>query len=388
MCERIYTNRKREAFMENEKIWLSTPTMHGEEQEFIKEAFDTNWVAPLGKNVTEFENEMARFVGVKAAAAMTAGTHTLHLAVKLAGIKTGDIVICSDLTFAATVNPVSYENGTQVFVDSERDTWNMDPDALKTALEKYKERVKAVVLVHLYGTPSKIDEIKALCDEYGVIFIEDAAESLSATYKGKQTGSFGKYGAISFNGNKIITTSGGGMFLSDDEDAVQRVRFFSTQAREPFPWYQHEEIGYNYRMSNIVAGIGRGQLLHIEEHRELKESIYLRYKEGFKDLPVTMNPYEDCSVPNFWLSCMLINEDAMDKVNPDKIRLALEKENIEARPIWKPMHMQPVYKDNDFITAGDNVGEDIFRRGLCLPSDIKMTKEQQQRVINIIKGLF
>lgn len=388
MCERIYTNRKREAFMENERIWLSTPTMHGEEQVFIKEAFDTNWVAPLGKNVTEFENEMVHFVGVKAAAAMTAGTHALHLAVKLAGIKTGDIVVCSDLTFAATVNPVSYENGTQVFVDSERDTWNMDPDALKIALEKYKDRVKAVVLVHLYGTPSKIDEIKALCDEYGVILIEDAAESLSATYKGKQTGSFGKYAAISFNGNKIITTSGGGMFLSDDEAAVQRVRFFSTQARETFPWYQHEEIGYNYRMSNIVAGIGRGQLLHIEEHRKLKEDIYLRYKEGFKDLPVTMNPYEDCSVPNFWLSCMLINEDAMDKVNPEKIRLALEKENIEARPIWKPMHMQPVYRDNDFITAGDNVGEDIFRRGLCLPSDIKMTKAQQQKVIDIIKGLF
>ncbi|MBQ6937646.1 MAG: aminotransferase class I/II-fold pyridoxal phosphate-dependent enzyme [Clostridia bacterium] len=374
--------------MENERIWLSTPTMHGEEQVFIKEAFDTNWVAPLGKNVTEFENEMAHFVGVKAAAAMTAGTHALHLAVKLAGIKTDDIVICSDLTFAATVNPVSYENGTQVFVDSERDTWNMNPCALKIALEKYKDRVKAVVLVHLYGTPSKIDEIKALCDEYGVILIEDAAESLSATYKGKQTGSFGKYGAISFNGNKIITTSGGGMFLSDDEDAVQRVRFFSTQARESFPWYQHEEIGYNYRMSNIVAGIGRGQLLHIEEHRKLKENIYLRYKEGFKDLPVTMNPYEKCSVPNFWLSCMLINEDAMDNVNPEKIRLALEKENIEARPIWKPMHMQPVYKDNDFITNDDNVGEDIFRRGLCLPSDIKMTKAQQQKVIDIIKGLF
>lgn len=374
--------------MENEKIWLSSPTMHGEEQEFIKEAFDTNWVAPLGKNVTEFENEMARFVGVKGAAAMTAGTHSLHLAVKLAGIKTGDIVICSDLTFAATVNPVSYENGTQVFVDSERDTWNMDPDALRIALEKYKDRVKAVVLVHLYGTPSKIDEIKALCDEYGVILIEDAAESLSATYKGKQTGSFGKYGAISFNGNKIITTSGGGMFLSDDEAAVQRVRFFSTQARETFPWYQHEKIGYNYRMSNIVAGIGRGQLLHIEEHRKLKEDIYLRYKEGFKDLPVTMNPYENCSVPNFWLSCMLIDEAAMEKVTPEKIRLALEKENIEARPIWKPMHMQPVYEDNDFITAGDNVGEDIFRRGLCLPSDIKMTEEQQQKVIDIIKELF
>ena len=371
-----------------EKIWLSSPTMHGEEQLFVKEAFDTNWVAPLGKNVTEFENEMASFIGVKAAAAMTAGTHALHLAVKLAGVKNGDIVICSDLTFAATVNPVSYENGTQVFVDSERDTWNMDPVALKIALEKYKGKVKAAMLVHLYGTPSKIDEIKALCDEYGVILIEDAAESLSATYKGKQTGSFGKYAAVSFNGNKIITTSGGGMFLSDDEDAVQRVRFFSTQAREQAPWYQHEYIGYNYRMSNVVAGIGRGQMLHLEEHRKLKEEIYLRYKEGLKGLPVSMNPYEDCSVPNFWLSCMLIDEDAMAKNNPEKIRLALEKENIEARPIWKPMHMQPVYQGYDFITAGDNVGEDIFRRGLCLPSDIKMTQTQQQKVIDIIKGLF
>ncbi len=371
-----------------EKIWLSSPTMHGEEQVFVKEAFDTNWVAPLGKNVTEFENEMASYIGVKAAAAMTAGTHALHLAVKLAGVKDGDVVICSDLTFAATVNPVSYEGGTQVFVDSERDTWNMDPEALKIALEKYKGRAKAVMLVHLYGTPSKIDEIKALCDEYGVILIEDAAESLSATYKGKQTGSFGKYSAVSFNGNKIITSSGGGMFFSDDEDAVQRVRFFSTQAREQAPWYQHENIGYNYRMSNIVAGIGRGQLIHLEEHRKLKEEIYFRYKEGLRGFPVTMNPYEDCSVPNFWLSCMLINEDAMTKATPEKIRIALEKENIEARPIWKPMHMQPVYQGYDFVSNGDNVGEDIFRRGLCLPSDIKMTEAQQQKVIDIIKGLF
>ena len=382
---RITKNSKEgnDKMAENERIWLSCPTMHGEEQVFVKEAFDTNWVAPLGKNVNEFEKEIASFVGVKEAAAMTAGTHALHLAVKLAGVKEGDIVLCSDLTFSATVNPVSYENGIQVFIDSERDTWNMDPKALKIALEKYKGRVKAVMLVHLYGTPSKIDEIKALCDEYGVILIEDAAESLSATYKGKQTGSFGKYGAISFNGNKIITTSGGGMFLSDDVEAVKKVRFFSTQAREPFPWYQHEEIGYNYRMSNVVAGIGRGQILHLEEHRKLKEDIYFRYKEGFKDLPVSMNPYEDCSVPNFWLSCMLLSEDAMKITDPEKIRLALEEENIESRPIWKPMHMQPVYKGHDFITADDNVGEDIFRRGLCLPSDIKMTETQQNKVIDL-----
>lgn len=371
-----------------EKIWLSTPTTHGEEQIFIKEAFDTNWVAPLGKNVTEFENEISAYLGCKAAAAMTAGTHALHMAFKLAGIGRGDIVLCSDLTFAATVNPVSYLGGEQVFIDSERETWNMDPKALEIALEKYKGRVKAVALANLYGVPAKLDEIVALCKKYGVVLIEDAAESLSATYKGRQTGTFGEFGVISFNGNKIITTSGGGMFLSDDEDAVQKVRFYSTQAREQAPWYQHEEIGYNYRMSNIVAGIGRGQLIHLEEHRKLKTEIYYRYKEAFSELPVKMNPFLECSQPNFWLSCITIDPDAMERVNPEKIRLALESENIESRPIWKPMHMQPVFKENEFVSAGDNVGEDIFARGLCLPSDIKMTEAQQARVIGIIKELF
>ncbi len=372
-----------------DKIWLSSPTMHGEEQIFVKEAFDTNWVAPLGKNVTEFEKEMSLYVGCKTAAAMTAGTHALHMAVKLAGVGMGDIVLCSDLTFAATVNPVSYEGGVQVFIDSERETWNMCPKALEKALEKYKGKTKAVICANLYGTPAKLDEIAALCEKYGVILIEDAAESLSAKYKGIQTGTFGKYNAISFNGNKIITTSGGGMFLSDDEDAVSKVRFFSTQSRDPAPWYQHSEIGYNYRMSNIVAGIGRGQLLHLEEHKALKTKIYNRYKAAFTDLPVEMNPYLPCSEPNFWLSCFTINEPFMDRVNPEKIRLALEAENIESRPIWKPMHMQPVFADRDYITNGtDNVGEDIFRRGLCLPSDIKMTEEDQDRVIKIIKGLF
>lgn len=371
-----------------DKIWLSSPTMHGEEQTFVKEAFDTNWVAPLGKNVTEFENEIARYVGCKAAAAMTAGTHALHMAVKMAGVGKGDVVICSDLTFAATVNPVTYEGGTLVFVDSERDTWNMDPKALEIALEKYKDSVKAVIVANLYGTPAKLDEICALCKKYGVVLIEDAAESLAATYKGRQTGTFGKYNAISFNGNKIITSSGGGMFLSDEEAAVQRVRFYSTQARDAAPHYQHSEIGYNYRMSNIVAGIGRGQLIHLDEHKELKKKIYELYERGFKGLPIKMNPYLPYTEPNFWLSCFVIDEEAMDRVNPEKIRLELEKENIEARPIWKPMHMQPVFEGKDFITAGDNVGEDIFRRGLCLPSDIKMTQEQQMRVINIIKGLF
>lgn len=372
-----------------EKIWLSTPTMHGEEQIFVKEAFDTNWVAPLGKNVTEFENEIARYLNCKSAAALTAGTHALHMAVKLAGVGLGDVVLCSDLTFAATVNPVTYEGGVPVFVDSERDTWNMNPEALEEGLKKYKDRVKAVIVANLYGTPAKLDSIVDLCNQYDVVLIEDAAESLSATYRGRQTGTFGKYNAISFNGNKIITSSGGGMFLSDDEEAVSRVRFYSTQARDPAPHYQHSHIGYNYRMSNVVAGIGRGQLLHLEEHKALKTEIYYRYKEAFSDIPVKMNPYLSCSEPNFWLSCFTINKEALDKVTPETIRLALEAENIESRPIWKPMHLQPVFKDNDYITVhNDNVGEDIFQRGLCLPSDIKMTEAQQQRVIKIIKGMF
>lgn len=371
-----------------DKIWLSSPTIHGEEQKFVKEAFDTNWIAPLGKNVTEFENEIVRYVGCKAAAAMTAGTHALHMAVKLAGVGRGDIVLCSDMTFAATVNPVTYENGTQVFIDSERETWNMNPDALEKALKKYKGKVKAVISANLYGTPAKLDEITDLCDRYNVTLIEDAAESLSAKYKGRQTGTFGKFNAISFNGNKIITSSGGGMFLSDDEEAVKKVRFYSTQARDPAPWYQHSEIGYNYRMSNVVAGIGRGQLLHLDEHKALKKAIYQRYKEAFADMPVDMNPYLSCSEPNFWLSCITIDKKMYEKVTPEKIRLALEAENIESRPVWKPMHMQPVYKGYDYITADDNVGEDIFARGLCLPSDIKMTDAQQQRVIDVVKGCF
>lgn len=372
-----------------EKIWLSSPTMHGEEKVFVQEAFDTNWVAPLGKNVNEFEKEIAQYVGCKGAAAMTAGTHALHMAFKLAGVGNGDIVLCSDLTFAATVNPVSYLGGTQVFIDSERETWNMSPEALEVALEKYKGKVKAVVVANLYGTPAKLDEIVELCDRYGVVLIEDAAESLSAKYKGRQTGTFGKYNAISFNGNKIITSSGGGMFLSDDEDAVQKVRFFSTQARDAAPWYQHSEIGYNYRMSNVVAGIGRGQLLHLDEHKAKKEAIYKKYKEAFADMPVEMNPYLEYTEPNFWLSCFTINQEAISITNPEKIRIALEENNIESRPIWKPMHMQPVFAENDFISVnGDDVGEDIFSRGLCLPSDIKMTEEQQDKVIGIIRECF
>lgn len=378
-----------------EKVWLSCPTIHGEEQEFIQEAFDTNWVAPLGKNVNEFEKELAAYVGVQGAAAVVSGTSALHMAVKLAGVKAGSIVFCSDLTFAATVNPVSYEGGIQVFIDSEKDTWNMDPKALERAFQLYDGRDEAhpkptaVMLAHLYGTPAKLDEILALCEKYETPLIEDAAESLSATYKGRQTGSFGKWAVISFNGNKIITSSGGGMFLSDEPGAADKVRFWSTQAREPFPYYQHEEIGYNYRMSNIVAGIGRGQLLHLEEHREKKKKIYMRYKEGLKGLPLVMNPYlTEVSEPNFWLSCILLEEGC--PITSEDIRLFLEQYNVESRPIWKPMHLQPVFKEHMFVSAedGQDIGGAIFERGLCLPSDIKMTEEVQDIVIAMIWSLF
>ncbi len=367
------------------KIWLSSPTMHGEEMKFVQEAFDKNWVAPLGFNVDNFEKEMAAYLGIGHAAALVSGTSALHLAIKLAGVKRGDIVFCSDLTFAATVNPVSYEGGVQVFIDSERETWNMDPRALEKAFNKYPQ-CKCVICANLYGTPAKLDEIRAICDAHGAVLIEDAAESLSATYKGKQTGTFGRYNAISFNGNKIITTSGGGMLLSDDEDAIKKAQFWATQSRDSAPWYQHSEIGYNYRMSNIVAGIGRGQLLHLDEHRQLKDNIYHRYEEGFKSLPVKMNPYLKCSRPNFWLSCIMIDKET--KVKPEIIRLALEKENIESRPIWKPMHLQPVFAKNDFISVDGDVGGDIFKSGLCLPSDIKMTVEQQDETVDIIRSCF
>lgn len=373
---------------ENKRIYLASPTMHGEEQQFIKEAFDTNWIAPLGANVDGFEREMAEYLGIGHAAALVSGTSSIHLALKLAGVKPGDVVFCSDLTFSATVNPVSYEGGIPVFIDSERDTWNMDPKALEKAFEKYPN-CKCVIVVNLYGTPAKLDEIRSICDAHYALMIEDAAESLSAIYKGKQTGTFGQYNAISFNGNKIITTSGGGILLSDDEEAIKKARFWATQSREPLPWYEHKEIGYNYRMSNIVAGIGRGQLLHLEEHRELKKAIYMRYKEAFSDLPLTMNPYLPESEPNFWLSCILLNKDC--KLKPMEIANKLAEHNIEARPIWKPMHLQPVFADKDFITLreqGTSVASDIFYRGLCLPSDIKNTDKDMERIISIVRGLF
>lgn len=376
--------------MDKKRIYLSSPTMHGDEQFFIKEAFDTNWVAPLGHNVDEFEKEMAAFVGCKYAAALTAGTAALHLAIKLAFRDLGGPceVLCSDMTFSATVNPVSYENGKQVFVEAERETWNMDPAALEEAFKKHPN-AKVVLVANLYGTPAKLDEIAYIAAKHDAILIEDAAESLGAKSQGRMTGTFGKYNAISFNGNKIITTSGGGMLLSDDEEAVAKARFWATQARDPAPWYQHSEIGYNYRMSNIIAGIGRGQAPYIEAHRQKKEWIYDYYKEAFKDLPVEMNPYRKGDTPNFWLSCFTINKDAFESgITPEKIQNRLSLENIESRPIWKPMHMQPVYADRDFVTLADPVGEDVFARGLCLPSDIKNTEEDMELIVKTIKSVF
>lgn len=369
------------------RILLSSPTMHGEELGFVNEAFEKNWIAPLGFNCDGFEEEMNEYLGEGyKTLALCSGTAALHLAMKLAGVKRGDIVLCSDMTFAATVNPVSYEGATQVFIDSEKDTWNMDPECLRLAFEKYPQ-AKVVVLAHLYGTPAKMDEIIEICKEHNAVIIEDAAEALSATYKDRQCGTFGKYNVISFNGNKIITTSGGGMLITEDAESRQKAFFWSTQSREPMPWYEHKEIGYNYRMSNVVAGIGRGQLLHLDEHRDLKEKIYNRYKEAFKDIPVKMNPYMDGMKPNFWLSCFTIDEGC--NVDPMDIMNKLADENIEARPIWKPMHMQPVFEGYDFIYRESKpVNEDIFKRGLCLPSDIKMTEDEQDRVIKIIKSMF
>lgn len=371
------------------RIFLASPHMseEGYEKEYIKEAFDTNWIAPLGENVNKFEEELANYVGAKCGAALSAGTAAIHMALKALDVKEGDIVFCSSLTFSATANPIIYQNATPVFIDCDRETWNMDPEALKKAFEKYPNP-KAVVIVHLYGTPAKMDEIMAICNEHNVPLVEDAAESLGATYKGKQTGTFGKYGIFSFNGNKIITTSGGGMLVSDDEERIQKVRFWATQSRDKARYYQHSEIGYNYRMSNIVAGIGRGQLKVLNDRLAKKKEIYETYKDAFKDIPeIEMKPVPVDTKPNYWLSTMLLKEGS--KVTPLNVMEALDKENIESRPIWKPMHMQPVFEKYDFIKVEDKpVSEDIFARGVCLPSDTKMTKEEQQEVIRIIKELF
>ena len=401
-----------------DKIWLSSPTMHGEEIKWVEEAYRTNWMSTVGENINEVEKITCEKVGCKYAVALSSGTAALHLAIKLAGIKPGEKVFCSDMTFSATVNPITYEGGVPVFIDTEYDSWNMDPKALEKAFELYPE-VRIIVIAHLYGTPGKIDEIMKIAKKHNAIVIEDAAESLGAIYKGKQTGTFGNYNCISFNGNKIITGSSGGMLLTDDLESDNKVRKWSTQARENAPWYQHEEIGYNYRMSNVIAGVVRGQFPHLEEHIAQKKSIYERYKEGFKGLPVKMNPIPEECEPNYWLSCMIIDKDAMckqvrgeqdalyiaeqGKTCPTEILEKIAEINAEGRPIWKPMHMQPIFRMNPFVTrngdgrantnayiAGENkdVGIDIFTRGLCLPSDNKMTPEQQEKIIEVIKGCF
>lgn len=408
------------------KVYLSSPTMHPESFAYMKEAYDTNWMSTVGANINETERLISEKAGCGHAVALSSGTAALHMAVKLAGILPGDRVFCSDMTFSATVNPIVYEGGVPVFIDTEYDTWNMDPQALRKAFELYPE-VKAVVLVHLYGVPAKIDEIKEICEQHGAILIEDAAESFGASYKGVQTGKFGAYNAISFNGNKIITGSSGGALLTEDEEAAHKVRKWSTQARENAAWYQHEEIGYNYRMSNVIAGVVRGQMPYLEEHIAQKKAIYERYRDGFSDLPVDMNPFDEKnSEPNYWLSCMTIREEAMcrqvrgeqdvlyisepGKSCPTEILDVLAQMNAEGRPIWKPMHMQPIYRNHDFVTREGSgraktnaylsggafgkdgkpldVGMDIFQRGLCLPSDNKMTSEQQEAIIEAIRQCF
>lgn len=386
--------------MATDRIYLSSPTMHGDEQKFVKEAFDTNWIAPLGPNVNYFEKELAEYVHVSHAAALSSGTAAIHLALILLGVGQGDLVFCSDLTFSATVNPVTYVGAAQVFIDSESETWNMSPAALKRAFEIYGEP-KAVIAANLYGTPAKLDEIRAICDEHGTPLIEDAAESLGAVYQGRQTGTFGDISIFSFNGNKIITTSGGGMLVSDNEEYVKKARFLSTQARENERFYQHKEIGYNYRMSNVLAGIGRGQLKYLEEHIALKKKIYYTYKEAFQDIDaINMNPIPNNGRANYWLSCMTVEEGC--HVKPVDIIIALENANIESRHIWKPMHMQPVFADRAFVTEQSHVNDginnipeedvsisaDIFKRGLCLPSDIKNTSENMEEIIAIVRKCF
>ena len=413
------------------KLWLASPTMHGDEQRWVQDAFDKNWITTAGENINEVERQMAEYIGVGHAVGLSCGTAALHLAIRLAGEKLygipkvghgsleGKRVFASDMTFDATVNPITYEGGEPVFIDTERNTWNMDPAALEKAFKIYPE-VKLIVVAHLYGTPGKIDEIKAVADKHGALIVEDAAESLGAIYKGKQTGTFGDYAVISFNGNKIITGSSGGMLLCSDKADADKIRKWSTQSREAAQWYQHEELGYNYRMSNIIAGVVRGQIPYLEEHIAAKKRIYERYRAGLKDLPVTMNPFDaENSTPNFWLSCVLIDESAMapmvrgeqdylykrenGKSSPQEILDALAMFNTEGRPVWKPMHMQPIYRSHAFVTANGNgrgqsnayiagtmtdVGSDIFQRGMCLPSDNKMTAEQQDVIIEIIHRCF
>lgn len=372
------------------RIYLSSPTLNGREMSYIEEAFRENWIAPLGKNVDEFEKELADYVGVNYAAALSAGTAALHLSIKLAGVTPGDIVFSSSLTFAATCNPILYEKAKPVFIDAEPDTWNMSPDALHEAFRKYPQ-AKAVIVANLYGTPARLDEISRLCNEHGAVMIEDAAESLGSVYKGKQTGTYGQYGVFSFNGNKIITTSGGGMLISNDEAGIKKARFWSTQSREPARHYEHKEVGYNYRMSNIVAGIGRGQLKSLQEYKQKKQRIYKSYCRAFKGIEeIQMNPLNPEGEANNWLSCITLEKGSW--IKPEEVMAKLEHENIESRPIWKPMNLQPLYSECDFIQVesrnGISVGEDIFKRGLCLPSDIKNTEDDMERIEGIIKEMF
>ena len=403
----------------DKKVWLATPTMHGEELKYMQEAYETNWMSTVGANINEVERITCETIGCEYAVGLASGTAALHLAVRLAGERLygrpeaghgtleGHKVFCSDMTFDATVNPVAYEGGEAVFIDTEPDTWNMCPEALEKAFAAYPE-VRLVVIAHLYGTPGKVEEIREICNRHEALLVEDAAESLGATYKGQQTGIFGDYGVISFNGNKIITGSAGGMILTHTKEDADKARKWSTQSRENAAWYQHEELGYNYRMSNVIAGVIRGQYPHLKEHIAQKKAIFERYKEGFKGLPVRMNPFDEKnSEPNYWLSCMIIDPDAMciqtrgetevsytseyGKSCPTEILEALAAVNAEGRPIWKPMHMQPIYRGHAFITAGDeasDVGADIFNRGLCLPSDNKMTPEEQDVIIEVIRRAF
>ena len=370
---------------ENKKIWLASPHMsdEGYEMKYVQEAFDTNWVAPLGPNVNEFEKELASKVGSKHAAAMTSGTGAIHLALKAAGVGEGDVVFCPTLTFSATANPIIYQNATPVFIDSDYETWNMDPKELEAAFEKYGDKVKAVLVVHLYGLSADMDKIMEICSKYKVTVIEDAAESLGAYYKGKHTGTFGEFGVFSFNGNKIITTSGGGMLVSNDEEKIKKVRFWSTQSRDTARHYQHSELGFNYRMSNVVAGIGRGQLKVLDQRVAKKKYIFEFYKRELGQLDgVEFMPINDWNEPNYWLSVMTLNS----MVRPMDVMEALEKENIESRPVWKPMHMQPFFAEYDYV--GGDVSEKLFENGVCLPSDTKMTDEDLERICLIIKSFW